>query len=120
MHAVHASACIGPQRFALAVADGFGEEVQVAAHVVDLRHQRTGDPEVDGQARVLGGARQGHDFVDEFVVKARPRLCAQHHPHDSASLLIKGRDLLHVARGGEGVAVCMNELIHLLSSNRSR
>ncbi|MCY1526878.1 hypothetical protein D9M68_619230 [compost metagenome] len=120
MHAIHAGPRIGPQGLALAGADGFGEEVEIAADVVDLRNQRARDPEVDGQAGVLGGARQVHDFVYQFMVKAWARLRPEHHPHDSTSLLVKRGNLLQIARCGEGVAVRMNELIHLLSSNRSR
>ncbi|KAG1377687.1 hypothetical protein G6F59_018154 [Rhizopus arrhizus] len=78
-----------PQGFALAGPDRLGEEVEVAAHVVDLGPARARHPEVDGQARILGGSRQGHDFVDEFVVKAGPGLRPEHHPHDTTSLLVK-------------------------------
>ena len=112
VHAIDAGARVGAQRLAPAAPDRFRKEVQVAAHVVDLRDQRARYPEVDGQPGVLGGAGQRHDLVYQFMVEAGPRLGPQHHPYDASSLLVVGGDLFQVASLGKRMAVRMHELIH--------
>jgi len=107
MHAVDAGARVSHERLALAGADSVGEEIQVAAHVVDVRDQRTRHPEVDWQPRLARRLGEPENVVDQIEVETGTRLRAQHHPHDIAAFFVIGRDLRQIAGFEERAAVVM-------------
>ena len=104
MHAVDAGARVGHHRLALAVFDRVGEELQIAADVEHVRHQRAGDPEIEPQRRFLRRLRQRHDVFDQRLVEAGARRGAQQHPHDVPPLFIVGGQLRQIARFGKRAA----------------